>query len=100
MEDAVWDRYGALATTGAAPIQLGQDIGMASDIEVGRQTLTGPTHTAVAGCSHHDNGIGRAADVERVRKTVLADFCSNTATVYEYTYSSNAVRRVDNIDYR
>jgi len=69
------DGDGTMASTGAPPVQMLQHIGPAADLVLGRETLTAGGDAAIARLCYDHHEVRAAAGVERVGKTVLAQFC-------------------------
>jgi len=71
----VRDGDGAVASSGAAPVQVLKHVRPTADLDLGREALAARTDAAVARRRHDDHCVGAAAGVERVRETVLAQLC-------------------------
>ena len=69
-----------MTSPGASPVQMLQHIGPAADLVLGRETLTAGGDAAIARLCYDNHGVRAAAGVERVGKTVLAQFCTRVTT--------------------
>ena len=93
MEGGVGDVDLAGAASRAHPVHLGQHIGPAPDLVVGREAL--PLFHATVSCSLHDHHLaGTTRLVEDLGETVLPKLCNRQRMLF-YRWASSKINRIN-----